>query len=145
MGRVAKPVVLNREEREEPKAITSSGTHEARLVQRAKIVLLCSEGAAISKIAEKLDIRPNTVLAWRDRYREEGLEGLYDRERSGRPVTYGEVFRNEVLQLLQTPPPDGLACWDGPRIAAHLKTSKDAVWRLLRQEVSVQAASAVGV
>jgi len=134
MGRVAKPVVLNREEGEELKAITSNGTHEARLVQRAKIVLLCSEGVAINKIVEKLDIRPNTVIAWRDRYREEGLEGLYGRERSGKPLIYGEAFRNEVLRLLETPPPDGLACWDGPTIAAHLKTSKDAVWRLLRQE-----------
>lgn len=36
--------------------------------------------------------------------------------------------------MLETPPPDGLASWDGPTIADHLKVSKDAVWRLLRQE-----------
>jgi transposase len=134
MGRVAKAVVLNREEREELTAIASSGTYEARLVQRAKIVLLCSDGVVIKRIAEKLDIRPNTVIVWRDRYLEEGLDGLYDRDRPGKPVTYGGAFRNEVLQLLETPPPDGLAAWDGPTVAAHLNVSKHAVWRLLRQE-----------
>jgi len=134
MGRVAKPVDLSPQEREELETIVSSRTYEARLFQRAKIVLLCSEGAAIKKIAEKLDILPNTVIVWRDRYLEEGLDGLYDRERPGKPVTYGEAFRNEVLQLLETPPPDGLASWDGPTIAAHLKVSKAAVWRLLRRE-----------
>ena len=134
MGRVARPVVLNREEREDLKAIASSGTYEARLVQRAKIVLLCSDGIAIKRIAEKLDIRPNTVIVWRDRYLEEGLDGLYDRDRPGKPVTYGEGFRNDVLQLLETSPPDGLAAWDGATVAAHLNVSKHAVWRLLRQE-----------
>ena len=60
-------------------------------------------------------------------------EGLYDQERPGNPITYGETFRDKVLQLLETPPPDGLTSWDGPAIAAHLKVSKVAVWRLLRQ------------
>lgn len=134
MGRVARSVELNPQERAELKAIASSRTCEARLVQRAKIVLLCSEGVAIRKIAEKLDIRSNTAIVWRDRYLEEGLDGLHDRERPGKPVTYGESFRNDVLRLLETPPPDGLASWDGPTIAVHLKVSKHAVWRLLRQE-----------
>ena len=109
MGRVAKPVELSSQEREELESIVTSQTYEARLYQRAKIVLLCSEGMAISKIAEKLDIRPNTVIVWRDRYLEEGVDGLYDRERAGKPVTYGEAFRHDVLQLLETPPPDGLS------------------------------------
>lgn len=134
MGRRAKPVKLSQQERVELEAIVSNKTNEARLVQRAKIVLLCSEGVAIHRIAEKLDIRPNTVIVWRDRYQKEGLAGLYDRDRSGKPITYGEAFRNTVLQLLEMPPPDGLASWDGPMIAKRLKVSKDAVWRLLRQE-----------
>lgn len=134
MGRVAKSIELSPQEREELEAIVSSGTSEARLFQRAKIVLLCSEGTAINKIAEKLDIRPNTVIVWRERYLEERRDGLYDRSRPGKPVTYGEAFRNDVLQLLETPPPNGLASWDGPTIAAHLNVSKDAVWRLLRRE-----------
>jgi len=134
MGRVARSVELSAQEREELEAIVSSGTYEARLFQRAKIVLLCSEGTAVNKIAEKLDIRPNTVIVWRDRYLAEGIEGLYDRVRPGKPVTYGEAFRNDVLELLETPPPDGLASWDGSAVAAYLEVSKDAVWRLLRKE-----------
>ncbi|MEC4747692.1 helix-turn-helix domain-containing protein, partial [Methylomicrobium sp. Wu6] len=71
MRRIAKVVKLNQQERVELETIVSNKTKEARLVQRAKIVLLCSEGVAIQRIAEKLDIRPNTVIVWRDRYQEE--------------------------------------------------------------------------
>jgi len=134
MGRVAKSIELNSQAREALEAIISNRTGETRLFQRAKMVLLCNEGVTINKIAEKLDVRPNTVIRWRDRYQAAGLAGLHDRKRSGKPVTYGESFRNDVLQLLEAPPPDGLASWDGATVAAHLKVSKHAVWRLLRQE-----------
>lgn len=134
MGRVAKPIEFSQQERQVLEAIVSKKTNEARLVQRAKMVLLCSDGVPINEIAKKLDIRPNTVIVWRDRYQKEGIKGLYDRSRSGKPVRYAEAFRNDVLQLLETPPPDGLASWDGPSLAARLNVSKDAVWRLLRKE-----------
>lgn len=134
MGRTAKPIKLSEASTIELDSIVSNKTNEARMVQRAKIVLLCSEGMAVKKIAEKLDVRANTVIDWRDRYQEEGLEGLYDRARSGKPAFYGEAFRNTVLKTLEEPPPDGLSSWDGPSLASRLNVSKDAVWRLLRKE-----------
>jgi len=134
MGRIAKPVKLDERSRLELESIVSSKTNEARIVQRAKIILLCSEGMPITRISEKLDIMPNTVMMWRERYKENGLNGLYDRTRSGKPVTYGEAFRDSVLKTLEEPPPGGLASWDGPSLAARLNVSKDAVWRLLRKE-----------
>ena len=59
---------------------------------------------------------------------------MRDRPRSGKPVQYGEEFRKKVLELLETAPPRGQACWDGPAVAKRLNTSVDAVWRLLRKE-----------
>lgn len=134
MGRVAKPVELDEQSKLNLEAIVSGRTNEARLVQRAKIILLCSQGVPIKQIAEKLDIRPNTVIDWRKRFEKEGIEGLQDKARPGKPLTYDHSFRKAVLRTLEEPPPQGLAVWDGPSIAAHLKTSKDAVWRLLRKE-----------
>lgn len=104
------------------------------MVQRAKIILRCSEGLPIEQIAEKFDIRPNTVIDWRKRFEAEGLDGLHNQPRPGKPITYDQMFRNTVLRTLEESPPKGMATWDGPTLAAHLKTSKDAVWRLLQKE-----------
>ena len=54
-------------------------------VVRARIVLLASEGFANKEIAKRLDTTPQTVCKWRKRFYEEGLGGLEDRPRSGRP------------------------------------------------------------
>jgi hypothetical protein len=57
-------------------------------VVRARIVLLASEGLANKEIAARLETTPQTVCKWRKRFYEEGLGGLEDRPRSGRPPTF---------------------------------------------------------
>src|SRR3989475_6581948 len=107
---------------------------EARLVERARIVLGCLEGKPITTVAESLNVRPNTVIDWRRRFEAEGIAGLQDRPRSGKPPRYTEKFRKQLLATLEELPPKGQAVWDGPALAKHLKTSVHAVWRVLRKE-----------
>ena len=114
--------------------LARSRTEEARMVERAKIILKCLEGERVHKIAKDLHVRPNTVIEWRRRFEKDGIKGLKDRPRSGKPVSYGAKFRKDVLDSLELPPPAGQARWDGPAVAKHLDTSVDAVWRLLRKE-----------
>src|SRR5437773_10190337 len=38
------------------------------------------------------------------------------------------------MELLEKPPPQGQAHWDGPGVAEQLNTSGHAVWRVLRKE-----------
>ena len=57
-------------------------------VVRARIVLLASEGFANKEIATRLDTSAQVVSKWRKRFYEEGLAGLEDRPRSGRPPTF---------------------------------------------------------
>jgi len=111
-----------------------SRTMEARLVERAQIILKCLEGEGVADVACHLKIRPNTVIEWRRRFEREGIKGLRDRPRSGKPKQYNAEFRNQVLKTLELPPPSGQACWDGPGVAKKLGTSVHAVWRLLRKE-----------
>jgi transposase len=111
-----------------------SRAEEARLVERAKIILRCLNGERVHKIAKDLHVRPNTVIEWRRRFEQHGINGLKDKPRSGKPVRYNAAFRDEVLKTLELPPPAGQARWDGPAVAKHLDTSVDAVWRLLRKE-----------
>ena len=118
---------------------SASRTIEARLAERARIVLRCINGDRAIDIAQDLRIRPNTVISWRQRFQSEGIRGLYDRPRSGKPATYADDFRRQVLSTLELSPPTGQATWDGAAVAAHLKASDDAVWRVLRKEgISLQ-------
>jgi len=114
--------------------LAGSRTEEARLVERAKIILKCLQGERVHEIAKELQVRPNTVIEWRRRFEKEGIKGLKDQPRSGKPARYDAVFRGEVLNTLELAPPAGQARWDGPAVAKHLDTSVHAVWRLLRKE-----------
>lgn len=92
-----------------------SRTLEARLVERARIILRCLAGKAVNAIAQDLKIRPNTVIDWRRRFDRDGIVGLVDRPRSGKPRQYSKEFRNQILATLELPPPRGQASWDGRR------------------------------
>ena len=62
-------------------------------VLRAKIVLLAAAGVAKREIAARLDTSPQVVHKWRKRFSEEGLPGLEDRPRSGRPPVFSPLSR----------------------------------------------------
>jgi transposase len=94
----------------------------------------CLAGLPIAQLARELGIRPNTVIVWRDRFDANGVAGLQDRPRTGKPPTYDKAFRDRVLRTLEEPPPKGQAKWDGAALAACLGVSDDAVWRVLRKE-----------
>jgi transposase len=57
-------------------------------VVRAKIVLMASDGLENTVIAARLDIGPQVVSLWRKRFFHEGLDGLKDRPRTGRPRVF---------------------------------------------------------
>lgn len=116
------------------KALAASRSAELRLVERARMVLRCIDGEAINAIAADLKTKPNTVITWRDRFIAQGVDGLRDRPRSGKPPTYTDTFRQRVLAALEQEPPPGQATWDGPTLAKHLGASSAAVWRVLRKE-----------
>ena len=121
------------------KVLTVSRVTEMRLVERARMIVRCIEGQAIKTIAAELGVKPNTVITWRNRFLADGVDGLHDRARSGKPPTYTHAFRDRVLATLEQDPPAGQAAWDGPTLAAHLGASDDAVWRVLRKEgISLQ-------
>lgn len=114
--------------------MSKSRNEEARAVERARIILGCVEGKEIQQVARELRVSIPTVRKWRERFALFGLKGLRDGMRSGKPVTYGRTFRDQVLALLEQPPPSGMSHWDGPAVARELDSSVHAVWRVLRRE-----------
>ena len=72
---------------------------EQRVALRARIVLMAAEGRQNVVTAEKLGVAPNTVLKWRKRFSCEGLAGLADRPRSGRPPAFGSEVVAQVKAI----------------------------------------------
>jgi transposase len=135
MARAATSISCSDPDRRELERIINSRSAEIRLIERAKIVIRCLEGKRNDEIASELDIRPGTVAIWRKRFAAEGIKGLRDRPRSGKPPHYPALeLRNRLLKQIEQPPPAGQATWDGKTLAQALGVSSDTVWRVLRKE-----------
>jgi Helix-turn-helix domain len=81
-------VVLTANERRVLEARVRRPKAEQRQVLRARIVLAAAQGEQNKLIAERLGIAPNTASKWRKRFFQEGLAGLADRDRPGRPRAF---------------------------------------------------------
>ena len=98
---------------------TRTPSLRAGLAQRARIVLLADEGVGTNEIVARVGVSKPTVIAWRKRYAAEGIAGLDDRPKRGRPARVDEVA--VVLATLE-PPPDrlGVTHWSSRLLAEHL-------------------------
>jgi transposase len=107
---------------------------EQRGVLRARIILAAAQDETTISIAKELQVRANTVSKWRTRFAKEGLSGLDDSKRSGKPSRYQEDTDRRVLSKLDEPPPEGYSRWNGRLLAKALgDVTKHQVWRILRR------------
>ena len=112
-------------------AWTRGASAQAGLAQRALIVLLAADGARTSEIVARTGASKPTVSAWKKRYAVEGLAGLHDRSKPGRPRRTGDAAI--VLATLEAPP-ERLAVkhWSSRLLASELGVSNVKVaetWR----------------
>lgn len=84
---------------------------EQREVLRAKVILLASQGLNNGQIADDLGCDVQTVKKWRGRYAVDGLVGLYDLPRSGRPSKFSAIERCACISLLLQEPPAPRSSW----------------------------------
>lgn len=94
-------------------------------------MLLAADGVGNRRIAELVGASPTTVIAWRERYQERGLDGLSDRERPGRPR---ELDHRAIVTETLKPPPKklGVTHWSTRLLAERLKVSNTTVARAWR-------------
>src|SRR5512140_867742 len=95
---MAVPLVLTDEDRAELARWSQGGL--PWLAERARIVLACAEpGSGVARVAAELGSTRMTVRKWRRRFAEEGLAGLADHDRPGRPVAQLVLTGQERDQL----------------------------------------------
>lgn len=68
-------------------------TSPYREVVRAKIVLMAAQGLENKQIAQGLSLPVQIVSKWRKRFYEEGMAGLEERPRRGRPTVFSPAGR----------------------------------------------------
>ena len=104
----------------------------AGLAQRARIVLLAGGGAGTNEIVRRTGASKPTVLLWKKRYASEGIGGLEDRLRPGKPRTVDDVAI--VLATLEPPPKRlGVTHWSSRLLAAELGISNVKVAKVWRE------------
>lgn len=116
----ATPVTLAASDRHRLKKMAYGHKTPYRDRQRATIVMLAARGHTNNQIAGQTGMHIDTVRRWRDRYATEGMAGLADRKRSGRPPTFTPVQIAEVKALAcQLPAEAGapLSRWSAPELA----------------------------
>ena len=110
-----------------------------RVYKRARVLKLVSSGQAASKAAVQVGVSYPT--AWRicSRYKEEGIETIYDRARCGRPLKFSQKESQRAVAMICSKPPEGLSRWTIRVIARELerrgitgKISRHSVWLLLQ-------------
>ena len=76
------------------------------MVERAQIVLHAAEGHSAAVIGRLLGCSTNTAQKWRARYERDGIAGLGDLPRSGKPLTYSQADRARLIAKACTRPPE---------------------------------------
>lgn len=132
--RVAPEIMLSPEEREQLERFARGRSTAARLVQRAQIVLLASEGKENREIAAELGIVRHTVGRWRSRYAQLGLAGIEkDSPRSGRLPRITKEAVQEVIRKTTQETPTNATHWSTRSMARATGLSAATIRRIWRR------------
>jgi transposase-like protein len=128
----APAIDLTDDERAALMELTRASSVRTSLAQRAKIVLLAGEGTSNTEIAELVGVSRPTVILWRKRFQDQGIAGLYDEPRQGRPR---HVSHEMIVAATLTPPPEnlGLTHWSSRSLARRLGVGNATVARCWRE------------
>jgi transposase len=135
--------LLTEEEREQLQRLAHARNVSYSRVQRAKIILLNSQGLLSPAVSEQLHLQPVTVRKWIKRFNESGLKGLEDLPRPGRGGQRPEALKSEVVTFARTKPSNlgfPFEVWTIERLQTAIlkgfdvKLSTETIWSWLKAE-----------
>lgn len=129
--RVAQAIAISDQDRRTLKRWSRGRSVPARLVLRAKIVLMAAAGMLNKDIAAELNTGMKTVCLWRNRFAKSGLAGIEkDAPRGGRPADRRTAVATKILRATTSEKPPAATHWSTRTLAEHLGTSQAMVQRV---------------
>lgn len=132
MANHARPIVLEPAQRRALERLRRSTSAPAGLSRRAQVILLLAAHVSNVEVARGTRYTPVQISRLRRRFAEEGVEGLRDRSRCGRPREVPARKISQVVALTLKPPPRGLTHWSARELARRTGLSHSTVHRIWR-------------
>ena len=126
-------VSLTTNQRLELSSIAQSRSLPAGYVFRAKLILLLAERASFSTIKRRLLTSAPTIIRWKQRFLQCGLEGLDTYHPGQKATVLTPALRARILSATRKKPRDGSTHWSCRKMAEALGVSKSTVQRVWAQ------------
>jgi transposase len=124
-------IVLSDVEEHDLRSLTRKHGAPQALAERARIVLVAANGLSNKEIASQLGICAHTAGAWRNRFADRRMDGLYDEPRPGAPRQIGDdEIASLVRKTLETRP-KGATHWSLRTMAkavGHAPSTVHRIW-----------------
>jgi transposase len=127
----AKALSINLDQKKRLDFLTKSGKTPQKLVFRAQIILLASEGISNNQIAKTLTTSRPTVILWRHRFAQKGVTGLYkDATRPGRKPKMSAEKEKTIIEKTLHKKPAGSTHWSTRSLAKSEGVSAATIHRM---------------
>src|ERR1700694_4289721 len=117
-------IFLSKQQHSDLNNIAQSRALPAGYVFRAKLILMLAEGASFNAIKRQLQITAPTIVRWKQRFRQYGLEGLDTYHPGQKASVLTPALRARILSTTRRKPSDGSTHWSCRKLASTLGVSK---------------------
>src|SRR5215469_11725850 len=124
------PFQLQPTERDRLEQMLRTTSLSAGLVRRARVLLLLADGVSLRQIQAQTGMSPRRIQHWKRRWRKQGLDGLLDVPRAGRPKKLTVAKEAAILAATEEPPPGSHTHWSTRRLARRVGLSNVTVMRV---------------
>jgi len=133
--RTAPAILLDPEQRTALQRLARARSQPARVVERARIVLLAAAGLENKQMAQRMGIMPETAARWRGRFLEGGIAALHkDAPRPGKPRTITDRQVTRVVEMTLHQKPVNATHWSTRTMAQAAGISEASVRRVWRAD-----------
>jgi transposase len=131
MNRPAKAIELSEADRRMLESWARAHSTPQQIARRGAIVLRASEGVANSRIAQEVGVSRSTVVEWRKRFLDEGLEALTRvKPGRGRKPRLGMERVDDIVKATLNSSPLGATHWSCRSMAKAQGVSPSTVQRI---------------
>ena len=104
-------VILIESDKNNLNNLLSKGDIKVKTYKRATALIYLDEGKSYQEVSRLLGITYSTLSKWSKLYKISGLDLLYDKPRSGRPISITAEERAKITAVACSKAPEGYANW----------------------------------